>query len=44
VSLRSFHAFDELRRHHGAARSAHLVFGDDVATSVLDSLSIASLT
>jgi MoxR-like ATPase len=43
VSLRSFYAFDELRRHHGAVRAAHLVFGDDIATSVLDSLSIASL-
>lgn len=44
VSLRSFYAFDELRRHLGAPRAAHLVFGDDVATSVLDSLTIASLT
>jgi hypothetical protein len=44
VSLRSFYAFDELRRHLGAARAAHLVFGDDVGASVLDSLAIASLT
>jgi len=44
VSLRSFYAFDELRRHLGAARAAHLVFGDEAATSVLDSLTIASLT
>ena len=44
VSLRSFYAFDELRRHLGAPRAAQLVFGDDAATSVLDSLAIASLT
>jgi len=36
VSLRSFYAFDELRRHHGPSRAAHLVFGPDVAPSVLD--------
>jgi MoxR-like ATPase len=43
VSLRSFYAFDELRRHVGAARAAQLVFGD-VATSVLDALAIAALS
>jgi MoxR-like ATPase len=43
VSLRSFYAFDELRRHLGPTRAAQLVFGDDVATSVLDALSIASI-
>jgi MoxR-like ATPase len=44
VSLRCFYAFDELRRHLGAARAAQLVFGEDVGTSVLDSLAISSLT
>lgn len=43
VSLRSFFAFDELRRQLGPARAARLVFGDDAATSVLDALSIASI-
>jgi hypothetical protein len=43
VSLRSFYAFDELRRHLGAPRAARLVFGDDVATSVMDSLAIAAI-
>lgn len=42
VSLRSFYAFDELRRHHGAARAARLVFGD-AAESVLDALTIGAL-
>ncbi len=28
----------------GPARAAHLVFGEDVALSVLDSLTIAALT
>jgi len=44
ISLRSFYAFDELRRQCGATRAAHLVFGDDVATSVLDALAISSLS
>jgi MoxR-like ATPase len=44
VSLRSFYSFDELRRHCGAARAAHLIFGDDVATGVLDALSIGALS
>ena len=44
VSLRSFYAFDELRRHCGASRAAHLVFGDDIAASVLDALSVGSLS
>ena len=43
MSLRSFYAFDELRRHLGAARAAQLVFGE-VATSVLDALAIAALS
>jgi MoxR-like ATPase len=43
VSLRSFYAFDELRRRLGPARAAQLVFGDDAATSVLDALAIASI-
>jgi len=42
VSLRSFYAFDELRRHHGPARAARLVFGD-AAESVLDALTIGAL-
>ena len=44
VSLRSFYAFDELRRHLGAERASQLVFGDDAGTSVLDALAIASIT
>ncbi len=43
VSLRSFYAFDQLRRHCGAQRAAHLIFGADVASSVLDALTISSL-
>ena len=43
VSLRRFYAFDELRRYLGPTRAAQLVFGDDVGTSVLDALAIASL-
>jgi MoxR-like ATPase len=42
VSLRSFYAFDELRRHCGAPRAAQLVFGEN-ALSVLDALAIAAL-
>ena len=44
VSLRSFYAFDELRRRLGPHRAAYLVFGEDTATSVLDALAIASIT
>jgi MoxR-like ATPase len=44
VSLRSFYAFDELRRHHGAARAAQLVFGDDTAQSILDVLAIGAVS
>ena len=44
VSLRSFYAFDELRRHLGSPRAARLVFGEDAARSVLDALAIASIT
>jgi MoxR-like ATPase len=43
ISLRSFYAFDELRRHLGPSRAAQLVFGDDAATGVLDALAIASI-
>lgn len=43
VSLRSFYAFDQLRRHHGAVRAAALVFGGD-ATDVLDALAIGALS
>jgi len=35
VSLRSFYAFDQLRRHLGTSRAAQLVFGEDAALSVL---------
>jgi MoxR-like ATPase len=42
VSLRSFYAFDELRRTCGAQRAAQLVFGEN-ALSVLDALAIAAL-
>lgn len=44
VSLRSFYAFDELRRHHGPARAARLVFGEDSAQSVLDALTIGAVS
>jgi MoxR-like ATPase len=44
VSLRSFYAFDQLRRHVGASRAAHLAFGDDVATGIVDALAIANLS
>jgi MoxR-like ATPase len=44
ISLRSFYAFDDLRRQCGATRAAHLVFGDDVAASVLDALAISALS
>jgi MoxR-like ATPase len=44
VSLRSFYAFDDLRRRHGASRAAHLVFGGESASAVLDALAIGALT
>jgi MoxR-like ATPase len=43
VSLRSFYAFDELRRHHGPGRAARLVFGD-AAQSILDALTIGAVS
>jgi hypothetical protein len=43
VSLRSFYAFDELRRHHGPQRAAQLVFGPANAQSVLDALVIGAV-
>lgn len=43
VSLRSFYAFDKLRRCHGAPRAARLVFGVDVGEAVLDALRIDAL-
>jgi len=43
VSLRSFYAFDQLRRHHGASRAAQLVFGGEAATSILDALVIGAI-
>lgn len=43
VSLRSFYAFDELRRHHGPARAARLVFGEG-AEGVLDALTIGAMS
>lgn len=44
ISLRSFYAFDELRDHHGPERAANLVFGYDVAQSVLDALAIGAVS
>ena len=44
VSLRSFYAFDELRRHHGAPRAARLVFGEEVADGFLDALAISAVS
>ncbi|HEY5112115.1 MAG TPA: AAA family ATPase [Acidimicrobiales bacterium] len=44
VSLRSFYAFDELRRHYGPVRAARLVFGESVAPSVLDALTIGAVS
>ncbi|HTT58564.1 MAG TPA: AAA family ATPase [Acidimicrobiales bacterium] len=43
VSLRSFYAFDDLRRHHGPERAAELVFGAGCAQAVLDALCIGAL-
>ena len=43
VSLRSFYAFDQLRRHCGAERAAQLVFGDVRGAGVLDALTIGAL-
>ena len=43
VSLRSFHAFDQLRHHLGAERAAQLVFGAGRANDVLDALVIGAL-
>ena len=43
ISLRSFYAFDDLRRHFGASRAAHLVFGPVGAVGVLDALAIGAL-
>ena len=44
ISLRSFYAFDRLRRHYGASRAAELAFGRARASSVLDALRIAALS
>jgi MoxR-like ATPase len=43
VSLRSFYAFDDLRRHHGSERAAELVFGVGCAQPVLDALRIGAV-
>jgi MoxR-like ATPase len=43
VSLRSFYAFDQLRRSCGASRAAYLVFGEERGKGVLDALSIGAL-
>ncbi len=43
VSLRSFYAFDLLRARYGAARAAHLVFGDAQGLAVIDALSIGGV-
>ena len=44
ISIRRFYAFDELRTHHGPERAAALVFGYDVAQSVLDALAINTVS
>jgi MoxR-like ATPase len=44
VSLRSFYAFDDLRRHYGSSRAAQLVFGESAAQSILDALTIGTVT
>jgi hypothetical protein len=43
VSLRSFYAFDQLRRSCGPSRAAYLVFGEERGKGVLDALSIGAL-
>ena len=43
ISLRSFYAFDQLRRNCGAQRAAELVFGGQRASGVLDALAIGAL-
>jgi MoxR-like ATPase len=43
ISLRSFYAFDQLRRHCGDERSARLVFGASRWRDVLDALTIGEL-
>lgn len=43
ISLRSFYAYDRLRRHYGESRAASLVFGADRAEAVLDALRIAAM-
>ncbi|MFZ1063322.1 MAG: AAA family ATPase [Acidimicrobiales bacterium] len=43
VSLRSFHAFDQLRAHLGVERAARLAFGNERASDVLDALAIGDL-
>jgi len=43
VSLRSFYAFDQLRRNFGAQRAADLVFGAVKGPGVLDALAIGAL-
>jgi MoxR-like ATPase len=44
ISIRRFYTFDELRTHHGPERAAALVFGYDVAQSVLDALAISTVS
>ena len=43
VSLRSFYAFDQLRRHCGASRAAQLVFGEGRGQGVIDALAVGAL-
>jgi hypothetical protein len=43
VSLRSFYAFDQLRRTLGADRAASLLFSEPQATAFLDALTISNL-
>ncbi len=43
ISLRTFYAFDQLRRSLGAQRAASLLFAEQQATAFLDSLVISNL-
>jgi len=43
ISLRTFYAFDVLRREHGAERAAQLLLGSQRSTSFLDALRIGRL-
>jgi len=43
VSLRTFYAYDRLRRHTSAQRAAALLFSPDQATAFLDALTIGAV-